>query len=286
MPTPSPAGAGDAWRLLSYPGTNLTTIVLDLRPDHKELRDARVRTALMAAIDRDGLITTAVDDRAGRADSPIPPSSSLFDPKASVPVPYDPAAAAKLLTEAGWKRLPSKAWATPGSTKPYTMTILTPPSEAAPHLAAAAAAIARDWTTFGVKTAVEEVAFAELVERLHGGNFAAAIVDVAIGHDPDLYPLLASTQVVSGGLNVSGIQDPKLDSLLENARQAIGDEARVAAYSELQTYLARYRYLLTLYFRDLSFAVSDRLEGPTSHQVAESGDRYWDVLTWRLASGR
>ena len=25
--------------------------------------------------------------------------------------------------------------------------------------------------------------------------------------------------------------------------------------------------------------------GPASHPVGSSGDRYWDVLTWRLADG-
>ena len=67
---------------------------------------------------------------------------------------------------------------------------------------------------------------------------------------------------------------------------AQADDARRAAYTELQQYLAQQRFLATLYFRDLPFTVSDRLEGPTAHQVSEPGERYWDVLTWRLASGR
>ncbi|HLA16989.1 MAG TPA: ABC transporter substrate-binding protein [Candidatus Limnocylindrales bacterium] len=283
---PDSATAAAGARLLSYPGTTLSTIVLDLRPDHKELRDARVRTALMAAVDRDAVIASVVDGQAGRADAPIPPSSSLFDPVASPTVAHDQKAAAKLLLEAGWKRLESKAWAAPDTTKPFSLTILVPPGAVAPHLLGTATAVATDWTTFGIKTVVEEVPFGELVDRLHAGEFTVAVVDVAIGHDPDLYPLLASSQVVSDGLNVSGIQDPKLDKLLVTARRAMGDEARKAAYSELQTYLAARRYLLTLYFRDLPFVVSDRLDGPSVHQVAQAGDRYWDVLTWRLASSR
>jgi ABC-type transport system substrate-binding protein len=156
----------------------------------------------------------------------------------------------------------------------------------APGLVETARRVAEDWTTFGIATIVTEVPFGKLVERLRAGDFTAATVDVAIGHDPDLYPLLASSQIVSNGLNVSGVQDRKLDALLTEAREAVGGEARQAAYKKLQTYLASTRYLPTLYFADLPFATADRLVGPTPHQVAGPGDRYWDVLAWRLAPDR
>jgi peptide/nickel transport system substrate-binding protein len=287
LPGPGAEGvAGPIARQIVYPGTTLSTIQLNLRPDHKELRDARVRTALLAAIDRDHMIAATVGGPAERAESPIPPSSSLFDLEASVPVAHDPKAAAKLLKDAGWTRLRSGGWAAPGSSKQYALTILAPPVELAPRLVEGARLVAADWVSLGIKASVEEVDFRELVERLHGGDFGAAIVDVAIGQDPDLYPLLASSQVVSDGLNASGVQDAKLDKLLVAARRASDEDARKRAYSELQRYLAKNRYLLTLYFADVAFTVSNRLEGPVSRQLAQAGDRYWDVLTWRLASGR
>jgi peptide/nickel transport system substrate-binding protein len=272
-------------RLLAYPGTDLTTIVLDQRPDHPEFRDSRTRTGLLAALDV-GAIAGAVASGATRADAPIPPSSSLFDAATSVPVAHDAKAATSSLTAAGWKRSKAGAWTAPGASKAYTMTLLAPPETVAPHLVATARAIAGAWTEFGIRTTVEEVPFDELVSRLRAGDFIAAVVDFAIGHDPDLYPILGSTQAVGGGLNVSGIQDPKLDRLLLGARRAVADEQRRTAYVALQDYLAKGRFLLTLYFADTPFRVSDALEGPAPHQVAQAGDRYWDVLTWRLASGR
>jgi peptide/nickel transport system substrate-binding protein len=278
-----PVTAGQ--RLLAYPGTDLTTIVLDQRPDHREFRDARTRTALLAALDV-GAIAGGASSGAARADAPIPPTSSLFDAATSVPVAHDPKKAASLLVDAGWKKSSAGDWIAPRASKAYQMTVLVPPADVAPQLAAAAAAVAAGWTEFGLRTTVEEVPFEGLVERLRAGDYMAAVVDVAIGHDPDLYPLLGSTQVVGNGLNVSGIQDPKLDQLLLAARRAIADETRTAAYVALQKYLATNRYLLTLYFADTPFRAWDRLDGPVPHQLAQAGDRYWDVLTWRLASGR
>ena len=39
-------------------------------------------------------------------------------------------------------------------------------------------------------------------------------------------------------------------------------------------------------FRDELFLARDTLDGPVARQVADPGDRFWDVLTWRLADGR
>ena len=59
-----------------------------------------------------------------------------------------------------------------------------------------------------------------MAEKLRKGEFAAAVVDISIGHDPDLYPLLASSQTQTGGLNVAGVQDAALDALLALASPA------------------------------------------------------------------
>ena len=40
------------------------------------------------------------------------------------------------------------------------------------------------------------------------------------------------------------------------------------------------------YAPDRQLLEGDTVEGPVSRAVGSSGDRYWDVLTWRLADGR
>ncbi len=58
------------------------------------------------------------------------------------------------------------------------------------------------------------------------------------------------------------------------------------AYSALQAQLAKGRYVLPLAFADESIVVRDTLQGPVPRQVADPSDRFWDVLTWRLAADR
>jgi ABC-type oligopeptide transport system substrate-binding subunit len=119
--------------------------------------------------------------------------------------------------------------------------------------------------------------------RIGTGTFSAAVVDLAIGLDPDLYPLLASTQTVTGGSNVIGLQDAVLDPLLSAARAPGTDAERRTAYAKLQAQLATGQYLLPLAFADETVVVNEGVSGPVVRQVADLSDRFWDVLTWRLA---
>lgn len=273
-----------ASRLLRYPRTTVTAIALNLRPGNGELRVPALRHGLLAAIDRKGLIADVFAGLAVRADSPIPPSSWAFDPKASRQVRYDVKRAAADLKAAGWKRL-AGGWAAPGTRKPYVMELISPDAATNPTAMAVAQAVAADWRAFGLQTKVTGLPPAKFVDdRLKTGTFQAAAVDVTIGLDPDLYPLFGSTQVAKGS-NITGIQDVALDRSLIKARAPGSQSARKAAFSRLQLLLAERNYLLPIAFRDELVVLSDRVQGPVVHELGDPSDRYWDVLTWRLADG-
>ncbi len=272
-------------RLLTYPRTTLSAIALDLRPGSGELRMPKVRRALLSAIDRAKVIGDVYGGAAVRADSPIPPSSWAFDPKAARPVRFDPKRTATDLKASGWKKL-ATGWAAPGMRKPYVMELIAPDAESNPTGMGLAEAVGQAWRDVGFKVTVTGLPPATFVDRLQKGDFTAAAIDVAVGLDPDLYPLFASTQVVSGGSNVSGIQDVDLDHDLIAARAPGTLAARKAAFSKLQKRLADKNYLLPIAFRNDLVVVSDRLQGPQVRELGDSSDRFWDVLTWRLAEGR
>jgi peptide/nickel transport system substrate-binding protein len=278
-------GAPDS-RLLRYPSATLTAALLNLRPDHPEFRDPSVRAALLRAIDRDRLVEAAYAMSAAQARGLIPMSSPMFDAKASPAVDYDRRAARKALKAADWTEK-DDGWHLPGAAKPLAIEVLSPEETANPGLYAAAEAVVHDWTEIGLAaTHVDLPPGTFVTERLSTGAYQVAIADVAIGLDPDLYPLLASSQTLTGGSNVMGVQDPTLDQLLVKARAPGTADARKAAYVALQKQLAKGRYLLPLAFPDESVVVRDTVTGPIPRQVAEPSDRFWDVLTWRLAADR
>jgi peptide/nickel transport system substrate-binding protein len=273
-------------RLVRYPGTTLLVIVLNLRRTHPEFRDPNVRKALLSAIDRDGIVNTALWGFALRADGLIPPSSWAFDPTVNQPIALDATGAAAALQKAGWTRTDT-SWKVPGVADPLAIDLLSADAASNPTAFAVADEVASDWRQLGLATTHTGLAPADLsTTRLQVGDFGAVLLSVNIGLDPDLYPLLASTQTVTTGSNFAGLQDAGLDKLLTAARAPGAVDARKAAYSALQKQLAIGTYMLPLAFRDVVVVVSDRVTGPVARAVSDPADRFWDVLTWRLAVGR
>ena len=107
-----------------------------------------------------------------------------------------------------------------------------------------------------------------------------------MGLEPDLYPLLASTPGPGlAGPTSAGYQDPALDTLLEAARKPgtrRGPDRRVEGAA------GRARARLPM----LPLAWHDEVRAPrggrrpTPRLIAGPGDRFWDVLAWRLAADR
>jgi len=108
-------------RVVRYPSTTLSTVLLDQRPTHAELRDARVRRALLAALDRDALIRGPLGGGGLRADVPYPPTAPYYDPDAATRTAFDVAAATRLLEDAGWKK-GQQGWVAPSKSEPSPRT--------------------------------------------------------------------------------------------------------------------------------------------------------------------
>ncbi len=269
---------------LPYPTTTLATVIVNLRPSHPELRDPRVRRALLAGLDREALVATVLGGEGVPAYALVPPSSWAYDGTAAAPILYDPAAATKLLEDAGWKQIDG-AWAAPGKKQPYELELLAIPASANARLAAIADFVRDAWTDLGFNVRLVELPAAEIAAGLRDSTFTAAVLDIMMGVEPDLYPLLASTQVRAGGSNLSGYQDTELDALLEAARVPADEPDRLTAWKALLAGVASRNPMLPLAW-DQESMFARGLEGVTPTLISDTGDRYWDVLAWRLAADR
>ena len=277
-------GALAGARILDYPTTTLSAVLLNLRPSHPELGDPNVRKALLGAINRAAIAKTDLGGQARLADTLIPPESSVYDASRVVSIPYDRTKAAALLRAAGWTRA-SGRWTAPKGKAPYAMDLLTVPADVNPRLAAIASAVKDDWTSLGLTVTVTSLSGSDLAARLESGDFTAAVLDIASGLEPDLYPLLDSTQVRSNGSNRSGYQDPALDKLLEAARQNASSAKLQAAWSALLAGISAKMPVLPIAWADEQVVVRG-LSGATPRLIVNPGDRFWDVLAWRLAASR
>jgi len=270
-------------RRIDYPTTVLTAVVFNLRDAASPFRDVRARRALLAAIDRSSIVATVLGGAAIVADVPIPPSSIFHDAGAAEPELYDPPASAALLTAAGWKQN-AGAWSAPGGGAPAHFEVVTLDAVTNPTLNSVATRVVAGWAALGVAADLTGLGPAELFEgRLLPHEFEVAIIDMNLGNDADLVPLLASSQAALGGANLAGYQSTKLDDLLSAAQGPADGATRRARFVALAASLAIDLPFLTLYFAERVELVRERLQGPVPREIGPDSDRFWDVLTWHLA---
>jgi ABC-type transport system substrate-binding protein len=272
-------------RLVAYHWASLLSVVVNQRSTHPELRDPSARTGLLSAIDRNALLSQVLEGRGSYAQMPIPSWSYAYDVSSVTTTPYDVTEAAGYLATAGWTHT-AAGWTAPKGTTTYTMELLTLDKATNPVVYATAQVVAADWTALGIPVQVDAVTTSAYLDRLDSGDFSSAIVDFDIGLDPDLGPMLLSSQIGAGGSNVSGLQDPTLDQLLLTVRKTADPGARQSAVSALEKYISTTIPVLPLAFRDYDMAVAKRIQGVAANEISDPSGRFWDVIDWRLASAR
>jgi ABC-type transport system substrate-binding protein len=272
-------------RAIPYQWASMLSVVVNQRDTHPELRDTNFRSGLLAAIDRNDLLKTVLGGRGSFADLPIPNWSPAYDPSAVDPTPYSMFDATSYLTTARWQNT-ATGWMAPGETTTYTMELLSLDKTSNPVVFAAATKIADAWRAIGLTVRLDAVPASSYVSRLDSGDYSAAVAVINVGLDPDLEPILLSSQIGSGGSNVSGIKDIALDQLLIAVHKTVDPAARQAAVSAMEKYISTVLPILPLDFREYDLVVSNRVRGQVSNQIANPQGRFWDVLDWRLASGR
>jgi ABC-type transport system substrate-binding protein len=265
----------NAGRAIELGSTTFNGIAVNLRP-RTVLRHPKLRLGLRALLNPSA-ITSAYGGREVAA--PVSPLSWGW---AEVPLPVRGAEYAKKQFEGAKWKFKDGVWID-AEKKPVSLEILTLPSAPFPEDAAVAAQAATAWIAFGVPTIVTEVDSETLTSRLATGDFDLVVLNVDVGIDPDLYPLLGSAAVLSGG-NVVGIQLKELDALLNEARKPTGREARAKALAAVQRWCAANNYLLPIRFKAEELLVASRLTGLAPLLVREPETHLRDVLSFRLAA--
>lgn len=155
-------------------------------------------------------LSYAIEDKAGsgkRALTPINPSSWVYNPGVK-DYDYNPARANELLDE-----VPDQI-----ELRVELATI--------PELLSKAEKIKSDWSEVGVTTDIRVVAS-------QPSQFQAFLGMETIPADPDQYYMWHSTQET----NITGLQSPRIDKLLEDGRQTIDMEERRQIYIDFQRFL-------------------------------------------------
>ncbi|MBI3457841.1 MAG: peptide ABC transporter substrate-binding protein [Candidatus Rokubacteria bacterium] len=208
-------------------------------------QDVRVRRALGMAINVDEIIRYVLYGQGERTTGPFPRQTDYYDPSVG-PLPYDPAGAARLLAEAGWKKNAAGILEKDG--RPLAFTIITNSGNEERN---AIMVIAQNaWRRLGVKVEALSLEWAVFInQRVDKGDFDAVVLGWAMGLDPDIYQIFHSSQTGHFQLNFVGYQNPKADALMVRIRQEYDYARQVAMARELHRLIAEDQPYTFLYVR-------------------------------------
>jgi peptide/nickel transport system substrate-binding protein len=233
------------------------------------LKDVRVRRAIAHAIDRDTIIHTKFHDRAAVADSMLPRFHWAFEPEGAR-YPFDPAAAKRLLDEAGYPDPDGD-----GPEPRFTITYKTSSNKLRVAIASVIASMLRQ-VGIGVELRVYE--FATFFADIKKGNFQLFSMQIPEIAEPDLYKnFFASARIptrdnLDAGGNRVRYRNPDVDRLLVAGQAALDRPERRRIYGEIQKLLARDLPVISLWHEDNIVAMRAQVYGftilPTSSLAA------------------
>ncbi len=171
--------------------------------------DARVRQAMLYALDRDALIDSMLDGYGTRADGIYPPSSMAYAPERVTTIyDFDPARARSLLHEAGWVEAGDGGRAKDGVR--LRVEMLFP--DAGELRRQIATYLQQAWREVGIEVEATAIALPILIERLDAGDFEIVIISRSWIGD-DLGDLYRCNALPPNGGNSQRICNPEFDRL-------------------------------------------------------------------------
>ncbi len=238
--------------------------------------DRRVRLAMAFSLDRKWAVRELFHGLFRPCAGPFHPSSPAADPQVR-PFPYDPARAASLLDQAGWKRGPA-GWRRRTcflrEGKSGREWFLEPARGARPRVcsfsfqlllpagSSATTNLALRWRDALAKLGVEAKLLAleksAFLDRLFSHAFDASFMAWGPGVDPYTSEDIFGSRGWPDGKNLGGFRDPLLDSLYARAAAERNPEMRMSLYRAVFRRIHREQpYLFLWFFPDLWVVRSD-----------------------------
>lgn len=272
---------GKAWNVVFKPG--LVYEHIDLNQGSPILADKRVRQALLYALDREALNRQLFDGRQPVAQTAVNPLDGVHAD--DVPkYKYDPARAAALLDQAGWK--PGGAVRRNAEGAPLTLELGTTAGNRSRELVAQV--LQAQWRKIGVdvrlKAEPPRVFFGDTVTKRkfpHMALFAWYSAPENVPRTTLHSSMIPSEKNNWSGQNYPGYNNPRMDELIDSIEVELNRPKRVALWRELQQLYADELPALPLFFRADAFILPKGLKGvvPTGHQDPST---LW-IETWRWA---
>ncbi|MCD0453272.1 ABC transporter substrate-binding protein [Actinocorallia sp. API 0066] len=241
--------------------------------------DRAIRRALNRAVDRSRMVDSILKGAGRPAYLPIPSDDPWF--RTGGEVAHDPAEAARILDDAGWKPGEDGVRQRNGRRASFTLWYFSGDRLRQDH----ALAYASDARKIGVEVNVQ-AGTREVVKPRLGVD--AMLAGGGAGHDPDfdLYPALHSSLAGDGWNNMPRYADAAVDDALAIGRESGDPTERQVAYDTVQERFADNPGYTFLTFVDHVYVVAAPHSNLTTqlepHDHGLTGGPWWNLKAWPL----
>ncbi|HTL53293.1 MAG TPA: ABC transporter substrate-binding protein, partial [Planctomycetota bacterium] len=234
-------------------------------------QDPRVRKALTMLIDRTAIIHTIFNDNATPLTGPFHPLSPDNDATVS-PIPCDPAAAVKLLNDAGWRDTDNDGVLDKDGV-PFEYNLMY--RSGRPEHEQIAAYIQQANRKVGIKTNLVVLEWSAFIDRINKQDYTACILGWALSYSQDPYQLWHSSQAEPNMSNFVGYNDPVSDQLIVQGRYTLDPVARHALYHQLHQRIADAQPYTFLFVPKNMIVYAKRYEDVKYTLLGTAFERYW-----------
>ncbi len=214
----------DQFKVHEQAGPHVWFLILNTKSG--PFANKKIRQAVNYAINKKAIVDDVLQGTATVAAGPTPKAFAWAHDDSLKPYPYDPDKAKKLLKEAGYDGKPVTFYVTQGGSG-----MLDP--------VAMGTAIQADLEAVGMKVDIKSFEWNTFLGKVNPGlEGKADMAEMAwMTNDPDTLPYLTLRSAAmpgKGGFNSGYYSNPKVDSLLEKARETTDEAERAKLYKQMQ----------------------------------------------------
>lgn len=272
------SNSGEAYAVTKSPLPRVFGVFLN-QNQAPVLADAVVRQALNISVDRQAIVSTALNNYGVPLEGPLPEMNGADRGASS---DYNLADAKTLLEKNGWKKNSSGIYGKKTKTGTTTLAFDIYTADA-PDLKSAANLVKQSWTNLGVKVAVKVFGAGDLYQDvIRSRKYDALLFGEQIGKDRDVYAFWHSSQRNAPGLNVALYANSKTDKLLEDIRATNDEATKSIKYAQFDRIIRNDIPAIFLYSPDFIYAVPKALRGLNINGITTPADRWNSIDSWYL----
>lgn len=238
-------------------------------------RELAVRQALAHAVNRPLIVSTLLDSLVTVVNGPIQPLSAAYEP-AVRSYAYDPAAARKLLDDAGWRAGADGVRGKDGAR--LSFTIITQAGFAIRENVSQA--LQQQFRDIGVEAKVQLVDGTSISSLWFNGDFDAMLHWWQQGADPEITLFFASDRAPPNGRNINYLADEALTSLLYRSDRTVNETERIGMLKEAQRRVAELAPEIPLYNTAKIDAIPAAMQHFTGNPT--NAGPFWNVYQWEF----